>query len=582
MARRLVILLCLLASLVLAGGAKKAKRPLGPLNGPSPDMALGPRVAGYDTLTWLFCLDDSGNVHTEWPASPDSVLEDSAGELIKFDSVAYALRDSACNYTNADLYTRYDGESSWINAAHRFAMMWFDLSKLPPDITIQSAKLCVVSRTAVTMAAGRAAYAVLDTIKTDERWLSPATGCIASGQVRMARASWNKPNQGTTAWAPLLENRKDVHDYGVKSLPFTSNQTVGGPMAYDVTYAVQHYAKYRHANAGFWLTGTNNNQLVSFACGPETPIARLPFLKVTFVRKPYRFPWNGYPVAFALTTDDQVVDNNTWKATADSFGYKYTLYCRGDAEPFTGSSATRLTIANLQDFYNDGYEIGHHSLSHAETWGLAEIVSDQDSMNTEVERSWLATALSIPTTSIRTFAYPNGGFNTLAQKTLKNYGYLMARCAGDTTTDNAYPPWSDADGAKYLRLDRTRNLYAVERIVVESGLFGTAAADSFTHASIKERLYDAIDRAEMYGHAPIITLVHDTKTRATYANGMDPDDWSSLCRIIQQHGKVGVFTMTQIAQMYRNRNMPVDAPAWADSAVADGQVAADSLWWGPR
>lgn len=540
----------------------------------------------YQSETWLFCLDDSGSVHTEWPASPDSIIEDAAGEDFIFDIVDRANADTTLAGTSTPS-TQYGtgANNSLPYASQKFIILWFDLSKLPEDITILDAKLCVISNSTTTPAPyGR--YAVLDTCKRDERMQHPTSlyhSTSGFAQVWEGRASWNKPRQSSAdPWVPLLNNRDDIHDYGIRSELLSTATTAGSPATFEVDYAVQHYAKYRHANAGFWICGTSaTTGTFGIRCGPAIPIARLPFLKVTFIRKPYRFPWDGYPVAFAFSTDDQVVDNNTWKATADSFGYKYTLYMRGDTAPFASTTASmRLTVANIQDFYNDGYEIGHHTLDHLDDWGLGEIVSDQDSMNAQVERSWLSSATGIPTTSIRTLSYSGGGFNILAQKTVQNYGYLMARCAGDTATDNAYPPWSTADGAKQLRLDRTRNLFAVERASAANVLFGTAAADTFSHATIKDRFYDAIDASVRNGYFPLLYYVHDTKTRTTYTDGMDPDDWSSLCRIIQQNGRVGVFTMTQIAQMYRNRNMPVDAPAWADRAVADGQVAADSLWWG--
>lgn len=557
----------------------------------------------YQSETWLFCIDDSGSSHSEWPATRDYTIVDSVatgagaakrevGPSFLYETVRSAGNDTAfcATYYSDGLYSNMVNDASW--PPTQFSCVWFDLSRLPEDITILSAKLCMRTRQAVTFTGTSGSYAVLDTIKRDEGWLNALSatggsgGCTVTGQIRRGSASWlyMRALGGGTGyeWNPPLNNRTESWDWGVRSAKWTTNYTVGGEVAWDVTNAVQHYATYRHANAGFWLRGTQNAAPGEYACGYLTPRARMPFLKVTFVRKPYRFRWDGYPIAFALTTDDQHVDNLTWKATADSFGYKYTLYCRGDAAPFTGSSSTRLTVANLQDYYADGYEIGHHSLSHSDTWGLAEIVSDQDSMNTQVERTWLASALGIPTTAIRTFAYPNGGFNILAQKTLRNYGYLLARCAGDTATDNTEPPWSTADGGQFLRVDRTRNLFAVQRSIAEATLLGgTGAADTATYWSMRDKLYDYIADSEENGQYPLILLIHDFKTTTTYANnGMDADEWRWLCRMIQRHGKIGVFTMEQIARMYRARNMAVDAPTWATAGVADGQVAADSLWWG--
>ncbi|MFA7209684.1 MAG: hypothetical protein WC120_05420 [Parcubacteria group bacterium] len=535
-----------------------------------------------DTLTWLFCIDDSGSVHTEWPADPDSILEDQAGEIFKFDNVSKGLPDSAA-IVGATTNTAYSTEATIPNASAVMSMMWWDLSMLPRNITILDAKLCALAANAIDASDVYGRYAVLDTTKRDERWLSPTSMVLSTGQVRMTRACWATATRKTGGeWVPLLDNRHDLADFGILSTRNGAAQTVGGEATFDVKDAVQQYANYRHANAGFWLTGTINSFGASYyRCFTTTPLGRMPFLRVTFIRKPHRFQWGGYPVAFAFTTDDQVNDNMGWKAICDSFGYKFTLYCRGDVMPFTQIAETnRLSIAQLQEFYADGYEIGHHSTTHsspnAGVWGLGDI-SDADSMNAQLVRPWLATALGIPTSSITTFAYPSGGFNLLAIERIKAHGFLLARGAGDTTY---FPTWTDAERQTYLRSDRPRNLFQVANLVNIQDLVGYAAADTVGYAGMVERFNDAVAKSARNGYAPIIIVTHDTKARTTYPDGIDFDDLSILCRLIQQNGHVGVFTMGRIAEMHRGRHHPVDPPDWATKAIADGQVAADSIWWG--
>jgi len=562
----------------------------------------------WQSETWLFCIDDSGSAHSEWPSSPDYKIVDSTGVLassggkritgpiFKYDHISSASPADSCGtYYAEDLHAYMTANGTMPT---HMGIVWWDLARLPEDITITSAKLCMRSRSALTFN-GTTQYAMveLDTFKQHEKWLAgnAGAGCTQIGQIRRGAASWNAPRGGVAAWVPPLNDLTETHDLGVRSAKLATEFTSAGEVTWDVTYPVQHYAKYRHANAGFWLRGVRDASAATYALGWQTPRAKMPFLKVTFIRKPYRFLWNDYPIALAWSSDDQKNDNLLWKAISDSFGYKYTLYVRGDAAPFVSGSGN-LTTAELKEFYDDGYEIGHHSLNHLEAadnatfrgYGCAEISADRDSMVTEVERSWLASAIGIPTTAIRTFAYPGGGFNMLSIKTLRDYGYLMARGANDTvrapstTTYPAYgrPAGRSTDAATWLNPRRASNMFAIGINTSAATLFKTRA-DPQTFAGLKEVITDVIATCEDNGSMPIMFLVHDQKDTGDYGDyGMDPLDYSWLCRIIQQHGKIGVFTMTDIARMYRNRNMPVAAPAWADSAEADGQVAADSIWWG--
>jgi hypothetical protein len=541
----------------------------------------------YIEETWLFCLDDSGSVHTAWPASPDSILEDQAGEIFKLDNVSNVDPDTISFVNSSSQGTSFTSEGAFPYASGTMVNVWWDLARLPAGITITSAQLCLITSSAISAGDVYGRYALFDTIKTDERWLTPETMYWASGQVRQARASWLKPKPSAGPWVPTFDNRKDLHDYGILSARMGAEQVAGGPVTFDVLDAVQNYVNYRHANAGFWLTGTTASTAASnYRIGAAIPLGRLPFLKVTFIRKPYRYQWAGKPLAICISTDDQNTDNLLWKTVADSFGVKYTLFCRGDSYPFASKTddvgwATRLTKAQLQKFYTDGYEIGQHGTTHGATdgglYGLGDI-TDADSMNAELVRGWLADTLAISPAVIRSFAYPSGGYNLLAIKAVQAHGYLTGRGVADTVLT---PAWSDADLQQYLRTDRPRNLFQIACTTDVHELFGYAAHDTFAFASVKEHFEDVVGRAARYGQQPILFFAHDTKTRLTYADGMDPDDLGILLRLIQQNGQIAVMTMTEMAMAYHNHfHRTVDPPTWATEAIADGQVAADSIWWG--
>ena len=547
---------------------------------PAKPASLLPDGAALDTLTWIFCeqaLHDSSSLHPQWASDfVDHYVLDTDGSHFAYTCLRRDMPDTTCFAERGTVYMH--ANSTLPYSAQRYCAFWYPLHLLPSDITITEAKLCFFSHSYVTFPGVTNAWAVLDTLTADEKWLQ-ATSCNPTSPSSRA-TSWRRTGApDSSAWVPMLDRRDDSHDWGVKGAPTQTPWVAGGAVELDVTEPMQHQVKYRHANGGIWPFSNRGTQVIGLCCGRDCPDERRPFLKIRFVSKRYVFPWNDHPLAFVVTTDDQDSINVHYTRTLDSLGYKLTLFVRGDVQPFSITpSPSKLTMEQLRSIREHGHEIGHHSLEHLATYGIGEITpSGVDSMYTELDRSWLADALPASAEEIRAFAYPAGGFNMLGIRTLNEIGYLGSRCAG--TVGTAVPVWSDADGSNFLTWTDTCNVFTVERLIASAELFGLASEDTITSTTLREKLYDVINKAVTYNHAVILFYLHDSKTSLTFAHGADADEFSWVMHHVKNHGRLWVTTFSELLAYYRAHHTPCPPPSFAVKSRLAGVTAEDGVWW---
>jgi len=156
------------------------------------------------------------------------------------------------------------------------------------------------------------------------------------------------------------------------------------------------------------------------------------------------------PRPIIITFDDGHLDNYTTAfPIMQKYGYTGVLYIVYNYIGVDGYMNTDQII----EMHNAGWEIGSHSLSHADLTKL-----DPDALKSEIfdSRTLLEQMLGIP---IQTFAYPFGAKNDFAVDLVKASGYMAAMGASGYTP--AQGLW---------------NLYYLQRVEIK----GTEDAKTFT------------------------------------------------------------------------------------------------------
>ncbi len=126
------------------------------------------------------------------------------------------------------------------------------------------------------------------------------------------------------------------------------------------------------------------------------------------------------PTVISLTFDDSNADQTIAESAMRSLGFHGTFYA------ITGSIGTSgyLTLAQLQQFYRDGNEIGGHTVNHPD---LTLVPANEAQRQVCLARNTL-TQWGFPQTS---FAYPYASVNPSVEAVAQACGYNSARNLGD-------------------------------------------------------------------------------------------------------------------------------------------------------
>ena len=133
-----------------------------------------------------------------------------------------------------------------------------------------------------------------------------------------------------------------------------------------------------------------------------------------------------YNASKVLVTFDDSWDSQYSKAYAymSTLGLKGTIYAIGSKL----GTAGYCTLANLQEMYADGWDIGNH--------GSVNLTTLATQAEQEAEVLGEERYIKEFTRSCKHYAYPNGGYDDNAKNALEQIGYLSARTIIDRNQAN--------------------------------------------------------------------------------------------------------------------------------------------------
>jgi len=550
--------------------------------------------------TVVFHCDDGSTDHDEWIETADIYHEDTDGSIMQYD---YCFRGAPSDpyynetwpfehYARKEIFPCYLQGWPVHTTYATYGMVRFDLDLLPKDVEILSAKLHVtadVTQSAATYNGGGVLYrnglhAVFDTLYADTGWATGGTECNSCGDPRYRDVSWNYyDTSATMAWNPSLDDRVSTWHWGVKS---HNNYWVlaGGEedLSFDVKEAVQQYVCADDmANAGWWFFPEDATGSAGFRpiWGPHSEAHnKQPWLVVTYRNTAYKQRWNGYPLAFVFTTDDNHDENMAWYDVAAAKGVSMSACVFLNVLDQPGS----MTTAELVAYNNLGLGLSLHSREHGSPDGVLSYATNTE-MAYECERSWLE---EITGDNHKTFAFPNHARNARTDSILATKGYLGARGGKNRqfATRNLGEPvqllrWYTPKGTSM-----PVNLMGIGMTGYMDEFVGDNATD-ITKDGIRANLQPIIAAAADSGYAAIITYAHTTKTGGT-DRGIDVDEWGWLVECLQEHGGIWITDFEQLLEQYRAHHSPSDLPTsvngsdyYHSSRVEFGLTAADSIYW---
>lgn len=170
--------------------------------------------------------------------------------------------------------------------------------------------------------------------------------------------------------------------------------------------------------------------IILSACGGDTP-ATPPAIPVTGTQET-----TFANTVVSLTFDDGDADNYSVRSSLAENNLHATFYV---VSGFTNSNGY-MTDDQLRDLYNDGNEIGGHTLSHVK---LTEVRGDDLKREVCQDRDNLVSYGF----EVESFAYPFGHYDDEARQMVKDCGYQNAR--GVSGGPEFFPP-SDGYGLRAM------------------------------------------------------------------------------------------------------------------------------------
>jgi len=126
---------------------------------------------------------------------------------------------------------------------------------------------------------------------------------------------------------------------------------------------------------------------------PGPPVSRQP------VRINPNVPWKGKPAAFTFSTDDNNDGNLAYAKVARDRGIRFTIFTVSDWVGRPG----KLTWADLRTLYDDGFEIGGHSMTHPRLTQLDDAALEKELVGCQVA---MEKGIGRPDYECDVFAYP--------------------------------------------------------------------------------------------------------------------------------------------------------------------------------
>lgn len=228
-------------------------------------------------------------------------------------------------------------------------------------------------------------------------------------------------------------------------------------------------------------------------------------------RNPEFSPWRGHDFVFCFVTDDGRACNLAWAETAREMGFRFTIAI--NVYSHTYEDPTVLTVEQVRDLAEDGFEIANHGYSHGNLglpeacpkppkgsllgYFLCEGVDPSEAMealHVEIERDSVAAFCDIPEASVRTLAYPRHLHGKALIDSLIAEGYIGARTGNWNATDL----FSNGEFPLYARngWNEGISLFRVPIRTSDYGLFGDHSADPPVHYTYEEFLAFALPRIQ--------------------------------------------------------------------------------------
>ncbi len=307
--------------------------------------------------------------------------------------------------------------------------------------------------------------------------------------------------------------------------------------------------------------------------------------------------WDGSDFAFCYVTDDGTQCNLAWADTARVMDFRFTIAVNARSGVL---SPNKLTVQQIHDLAEDGFEIAQHGASHGQnglplacsspprgSWMGYFRCSEPDesarmaALKADIERDTIATICDIPVSGIRVCAYPQHLHGKALIDTLIAEGFVGARTGGKW--DPSGYSYGDFTFMSSNSWDGGISLYRIPTADTDSHFFGNHSATPPNHNSYASFLAIAqpvIDDFRANEGICIIYTHHlgndnDTYGDINYASGgITKRDLAWLIDLVRaNNGKI--MTLGDAVAYYRERSHAVDVDGdliWMPGTTAAGEV----------
>lgn len=291
--------------------------------------------------------------------------------------------------------------------------------------------------------------------------------------------------------------------------------------------------------------------------------------------------WFGHDFVFCFLTDDGNSPNLAWAETAREMGFRYTIAV--NVKTSSSDHPFYLTLQQIHDLAEDGFEIANHSYSHAndclpETcpyppkgslmgYFLCEELDPVDAMaglHAEIERDSVSVLCDLDVETIKTLAYPRHLHGKALIDSLIAEGYIGARTGGWTST-NLYS-YGEFPEYAHNSWEGGISLFRVPTRTSDTGLFGDHSAVPPVHftyeqfyAAAQPRIEDIRNKGGMF----VIYTHHLGNDDDSYGDinhfsgGITQEELAWLVDLVRDNGGI-VMPFGEAVEYYRARTQMVN------------------------
>ncbi len=286
--------------------------------------------------------------------------------------------------------------------------------------------------------------------------------------------------------------------------------------------------------------------------------------------------WFGHDFVFCFITDDARTSNLVWADTAQTMGFRFTI--AANIKRSKDQAPNVLTLEQLHELAEDGFEIASHGYSHGDIGVPSEcpapprgslmgyfLCENQDpieamtALHVEIERDSITDLCDFAAGSITTLAYPRHRHGKALIDSLISEGFIAARTGG--SGDYSINSYGEFDTRARNGWDEGISLFRVPLTISDSSLFGNHSASSPVHWTY-EQFYAAamplIANARQKGGMFIVYSHHlgdddDSYGDVNYGSGgMTNLDLAWIVDLVRDNGGV-VMPFGDAAAYYRAR-----------------------------